>query len=260
MPLSVLNSQPFSAVDSADFYQHGDGNRNGPRLKVKSLISMPWHFYNTFLSYTKYLIQDKLISDFMCFFNMALTNLFYLSSLSLPLLFVVGCFLKGPWTYLTFVFTFGIIPILEWFFGDHPIFPEIPPVKENSLRDYAYRSIPILFALGHIICLFYGAFAISQSLSWYEIIGLTLSSGALCMFSLTSMTHEPLHKRPIDGKLFSYYYPKFVSALGLVYSGHISIHHNPLISCTEQDFISHGRLHQSLYRYVLFTIFPSKEK
>jgi len=133
-------------------------------------------------------------------------------------------------------------------------------VKANSLRDYAYRSIPILFALGHIVCLFYGAFAISQGLSWYEIIGLTLSGGALCMFSLTSMTHEPLHKRPIDGKLFSYYYPQFVSALGLVYEGHISIHHNPRISCTEQDFISHGGLHQSLYRYVLFTVFPSKEK
>jgi alkane 1-monooxygenase len=187
---------------------------------------------------------------------MNLTPLLYLSCFSFPLTFMMGCWFEGLWTFIPFVLCFGIVPLLEKLIGNHPIFPLIKPVQKNSWESSFFHLLPWTYVVLNILCVLLGAATIAWShLSLWEIIGLTLSCGTVTLFGL-NINHELVHKKPIDGDLFREHFPTFITGLRFCYTGHIPIHHNPLLTSTNQDYISKSRLNQSIYQYIRFSLFP----
>ena len=122
-------------------------------------------------------------------------DLKYLAALSIPATLVLGLWLKGGWAYLTPIYAFVLIPILEILMPhDTGNFAgEARKQREaHSLFDLMlYINIPLIYGL-LIYCLY---LMTSTALSTFETIGFIFSLGIVLGTNGINVGHEMGHRR-----------------------------------------------------------------
>jgi len=122
-------------------------------------------------------------------------DLKYLAAFSIPIAAFIGVSLKGPFSYLTPIFAFAIIPMLELVF---PVDTDnmSPKIVESKLKKkifdwLLYLNLPIVYAL-----VFFGIYEASTSaIATYELIGMIISVGIVLGVNGINVAHELGHRQ-----------------------------------------------------------------
>lgn len=122
-------------------------------------------------------------------------DLKYLAALTIPLTVLIGLYFKGVWCFLTPVYSFVIIPLLELLLPeDNTNYSEseLENKKVNKLFDWMlYLNLPIVFGL-----VIWSLITVtSVSLENFEIIGLVLSLGMVLGTNGINVAHELGHRQ-----------------------------------------------------------------
>ena len=122
-------------------------------------------------------------------------DLKYLSALSLPASALAGIVLGGIWCYLTPVYAFVLIPVLEVLMpmDNSNDDPDVKKTKKmNVLFDWMlYANLPLVFGL-----LIYYLWSVSiYTYSWSELTGLCLSLGIVLGTNGINVAHELGHRQ-----------------------------------------------------------------
>jgi len=124
-------------------------------------------------------------------------HLKYLASFSIPIAAVIGLVYRDHWVFLTPVFAFVMVPILEI------ILPT--DAKNNSMEEQISRSqnaffdlllyanVPIVYG---IVCAFLATLA-TASYSPMEVTGLTISVGIVLGGNGINVAHELGHRKTL---------------------------------------------------------------
>ena len=172
-------------------------------------------------------------------------DLKYLAAFSIPIVAIVGLFFKGGFTFLTPVYAFILLPILELIL---PVDPknltevEVSNNMKKRIFDWMlYLNIPIVFSL-----LIYSIIEItSSSLNAYEYIGVILSVGIVLGVNGINVAHELGHRQSSN--------ERFLGKLLLLPSlyMHFYIEHNHghhLHAATKEDPAT-ARYNQNVYSF-----------
>ena len=174
-----------------------------------------------------------------------MNGLKYLLAYTIPLSALVGIDLGGPWAFLTLLYAFGIIPVLE------TVLPlnkkklskeEAEHKKEQKIYDWMlYINVFLVYGV-----LIYGIYSFhQQNLSIFEIIGLTFSVGIVLGSNGINVAHELGHRQ--------HSFDKTVAAVLLLPSFymHFTIEHNyghhQKVSTPEDP--ATARFKESLYEF-----------
>ena len=122
-------------------------------------------------------------------------DLKYLAALSIPITAIIGLTLKNYWVYLTPVYSFVLIPLLELLLPQDNTNCSKDDVENkilNRLFDWMlYLNLPIVYGV-----LIFGLFTIASGpLSDFEIVGLTLSVGMVLGSNGINVGHELGHRQ-----------------------------------------------------------------
>jgi alkane 1-monooxygenase len=126
---------------------------------------------------------------------MNLKDLKYLSALTVPLSVVIGLYFKGFWLFLTPIYIFAFIPVLEFllkeensnYSEDEAASRSLSPVFDWLL----YLNLPIVYAL-----IIWSLFEVSSGvLNTFEFIGLVLSAGIVLGGNGINVAHELGHRQ-----------------------------------------------------------------
>lgn len=121
-------------------------------------------------------------------------DLKYISAYSIPIVALLSIWLQGAYTYLTPIYVFGFIPIIELF---------TPSSEENLDEDtrlskskkklfdwLLYINLPIIYTI-----LFYALYTVSSfALETYEIVGIIISTGIVLGANGINVGHELGHR------------------------------------------------------------------
>jgi alkane 1-monooxygenase len=165
-----------------------------------------------------------------------------------PLLGIVVYLQTGmEWTLLLpLVFTYFVIPIIDWLFGsdeNNPPEEVVPQLEEDKYyRLLTYVTVPMHFIVLIAMAWFVG----THSLSAWAVVGLALIAGSYSGLGINT-AHEMGHKKPKFEKLLA----KIVLAVPAY--GHFCIEHNrghhTYVATTEDPASS--RMGESIYQFVL---------
>ena len=165
-----------------------------------------------------------------------------------PLLGIVVYLQTGmEWTLLLpLVFTYFVIPIIDWLFGsdeNNPPEEIVPQLEEDKYyRLLTYFTVPMHFIVLIAMAWFVG----THSLSAWAVVGLALIAGSYSGLGINT-AHEMGHKKPKFEKLLA----KIVLAVPAY--GHFCIEHNrghhTYVATTEDPASS--RMGESIYQFVL---------
>lgn len=174
-------------------------------------------------------------------------DLKYLAALSIPVTAVIGLLYQGFWMFLTPVYSFVIIPILELLLpqNNHNYSEsEIADKKLNKLFDWMlYLNLPIVYFI-----LIWSLMTVKSSpLETYEFIGLTLSLGMVLGTNGINVAHELGHRQTTN--------ERFIGKALLLPSlyMHFYIEHNyghHLHAATKEDPAT-ARYNQNVYSFWL---------
>lgn len=130
-------------------------------------------------------------------------DLKYLAALSIPITLILGLWMKDGWAFLTPIYAFILIPILEI------LMPHDTNNFEGSVRDkreahrvfdfMLYINIPIIYGL-LIYCLY---FMTTTSLSTLETIGFVFSLGIVLGTNGINVGHEMGHRKQAVERFFA---------------------------------------------------------
>lgn len=178
-------------------------------------------------------------------------DLKYLAAFSIPIIAFVGLFFKGNFVFLTPVYAFLVIPILELFF---PIDNKNLPTedREHKLKQkifdwLLYLNLPVVYGL-----VFFGIYETSTStIETYELIGLIISIGIVLGVNGINVAHELGHRQSTNERFMG-------KALLLpAQYMHFYIEHNfghHLHAATPEDPAT-ARYNQSVYSFWFTSIF-----
>jgi alkane 1-monooxygenase len=165
-----------------------------------------------------------------------------------PLLGIVVYLQTGmEWTLLLpLIFTYFVIPIIDWLFGsdeNNPPEEIVPQLEEDKYyRLLTYFTVPMHFIVLIAMAWFVG----THSLSAWAVVGLALIAGSYSGLGINT-AHEMGHKKPKFEKLLA----KIVLAVPAY--GHFCIEHNrghhTYVATTEDPASS--RMGESIYQFVL---------
>ena len=134
-----------------------------------------------------------------------LDDLKYLFAYTVPLATLFSISSDGIMTFITPIYTFVFIPLLEIILKDKDFSSnysekQIENKLTNKIFDYLlYGNIPLVFIL-----LFSGIYILSNnSLMIYEIIGITLSLGILLATNGINVAHELGHRKSVTERTLS---------------------------------------------------------
>lgn len=119
----------------------------------------------------------------------------YCIAYAVPLCAIVGFLFQGSWTFLTLVFVFALIPLLDLIFGvdDENPTPEQMEKLENQI---SFRLVLYIFVPVQLTLIFWGANLFSLgNISWIEKIGIVLSVGISTGGLGITIAHELAHKK-----------------------------------------------------------------
>jgi alkane 1-monooxygenase len=124
-----------------------------------------------------------------------MNELKYMLSYTIPLSAIFGLYLGGIWSYTTFFYAFGLIPIWEAL-----ISPKSEELSQENIQNrlanrlfdgMLYFNIVLVFSI-----LFYGIWYLtSTKLSPYEVIGFVLSLGIVLGTNGINVAHELGHRK-----------------------------------------------------------------
>ena len=122
-------------------------------------------------------------------------DLKYLSALTVPLSVVIGLYFKGYWLFITPIYIFVFIPILELVLKEENknYSEEVAAARSvNPLFDWLlYLNLPIVYAL-----LIWSLFEVSSgTFAAFEFIGLVLSVGIVLGGNGINVAHELGHRQ-----------------------------------------------------------------
>lgn len=174
-------------------------------------------------------------------------DLKYIAAFSIPLVALIGLYFQGMSTFLTPIYAFGIIPVLELL---------LPIQTENLTEDdvasslkrrvfdwMLYLNLPVVIAL-----VIYGLTIVSnEALATYEFIGLIISLGIVLGTNGINVAHELGHRQATNERFIgkALLLPSFYM--------HFYIEHNfghHLHAATPEDPAT-ARYNQSVYSFWL---------
>ncbi|RYH76232.1 alkane 1-monooxygenase [Flavobacteriaceae bacterium 144Ye] len=175
----------------------------------------------------------------------------YLAAFSIPIVACIGIYLKGYFSYLTPVFAFVIIPLLELVFpvDTHNLSSqEVDSKLKHKLFDWLlYLNLPLVYGL-----LFFGIYeATTSTIETYEFVGLILSVGIVLGVNGINVAHELGHRQSTN--------ERFIGKALLLPSlyMHFYIEHNfghHLHAATPEDPAT-ARYNQSVYSFWITSVF-----
>ena len=122
-------------------------------------------------------------------------DLKYIAAFTIPLTAFIGLYFKGIYSFLTPVYAFGMIPILEVLLPIDTNNLDAETVENKLKRNLfdwlLYLNLPIVFGLV-VLCL---TIVSTQQLSTYELIGLTFSLGIVLGTNGINVAHELGHRQ-----------------------------------------------------------------
>ena len=122
-------------------------------------------------------------------------NLKYLAALTIPLVAIIGTYYKGIWVFLTPVYAFGFIPLLELILPQNNknySKEEAENKATNLIFDWLlYLNIPVIFSLLTWILLEVSL----SSLRTFEFVGLVLTMGMVLGTNGINVAHELGHRQ-----------------------------------------------------------------
>ncbi len=172
-------------------------------------------------------------------------DLKYLAAFTIPLTALISLFLKGYWSFLTPVYAFVLIPILELLLPQNNTNYSQDEIKNktlNTLFDWLlYLNLPVTYAI-LITAL---VIVSSTSLETYEFIGLMLSVGMVLGTNGINVGHELGHRQQTN--------ERFIGKALLLPSlyMHFYIEHNyghHLHAATKEDPAT-AKYNQSVYSF-----------
>ena len=121
-------------------------------------------------------------------------DLKYISAYSIPIVALLSIYLKGTYTFLTPIYVFGIIPLIELFTPSSKenldTNSRISKTKKKIFDWLLYLNLPIIYAI-----LLYALHTVSTiSLEIYETIGVILSAGIVLGANGVNVGHELGHR------------------------------------------------------------------
>lgn len=178
-------------------------------------------------------------------------DLKYLAAFSIPIVAFIGLFFKGNFVFLTPLYGFVIIPILELIF---PVDTKNISIedRDNKLKQKVfdwllYLNLPVVYGL-----VFFGIYEVSTStIETYELIGMIISIGIVLGVNGINVAHELGHRQTTN--------ERFIGKALLLPSQymHFYIEHNfghHLHAATTEDPAT-ARYNQSVYSFWFTSIF-----
>ena len=122
-------------------------------------------------------------------------DLKYLAAYSIPIVAVLGIFLKGYWSYATIIYAFVLLPVLEMVFPVDDTNLKESEIESNlkkRLFDWLlYLNLPIVFGI-----IIYALFSVTaQPLETYEFVGLVFTVGVVLGVNGINVAHELGHRQ-----------------------------------------------------------------
>ena len=172
-------------------------------------------------------------------------DLKYLAAFSIPLMAIIGLIFKGVWVWVTPIFAFVCIPILELVFpidNKNLEYNEVDTKLKKTIFDWLlYFNLPVVYSI-----LIYGLLLVStSSLETYELIGLIVSVGIVLGVNGINVGHELGHRQTTNERFIgkALLLPSFYM--------HFYIEHNyghHLHAATPEDPAT-ARFNQSVYSF-----------
>ena len=172
-------------------------------------------------------------------------DLKYLAAFSIPIVAFLGISLKGIWSFLTPIYAFVIIPVLElilWVDDKNLDKQESENKIKNKLFDWLlYLNLPIVYGI-----LTYALITVTSSnLENYEFVGLIISTGIVLGVNGINVAHELGHRQSTN--------ERFLGKIMLMPSlyMHFYVEHNfghHLNAATKEDPAT-ARYNQSVYSF-----------
>ncbi|MFH4963827.1 alkane 1-monooxygenase [Gaetbulibacter sp. M235] len=178
-------------------------------------------------------------------------DLKYLAAFSIPLVAFIGIYIRGVYSYLTPVYAFVLIPVLELIFpvDSYNISEEESKNKlKNKLFDWLlYLNFPVVYGL-----LFYALITVnSKFLDAYEFVGLIISIGIVLGVNGINVAHELGHRQKTNERFLGK-----ALLLPALYM-HFYIEHNfghHLHAATKEDPAT-ARYNQNVYSFWITSVF-----
>jgi alkane 1-monooxygenase len=177
-------------------------------------------------------------------------DLKYLAAFTIPLVTFFAFYYKGMFSFLTPIYAFIIIPVLEMLFpvdNKNNSEEEVEKRKNKLLFDWLlYLNLPIVFGL----LIFALVTVTTNSLQIYEFVGLTVSMGIVLGVNGINVAHELGHRQTTNERFLGK-----ALLLPALYM-HFYIEHNfghHLNAATKEDPAT-ARYNQSVYSYWITSI------
>ena len=169
-------------------------------------------------------------------------DLRYLLAYTLPLTAALGLWLGGPWTWLTLLYAFGLVPLLEW---ARPLAPTTPGVaaatetKRDAFFDgLLYLNVPLQYGL-----MAFFLFSLkTRAFSATEAAGAILSVGICCGALGINVAHELGHRsrgweqRLAQAMLLSTWYTHFFIEHNRGHHRHVATPLDPVTARLHEGF------------------------
>ncbi|WP_040279589.1 alkane 1-monooxygenase [Psychroserpens damuponensis] len=178
-------------------------------------------------------------------------DLKYLAAFSIPVVAFISIYLKGSFVFLTVIFSFVIIPILELIFPveTENLSQEVAESKlKNKVFDWLlYLNVPIVYGL-----VVFGIYEVKNTpIVTYELVGMIFSVGIVLGVNGINVAHELGHRSSTNERFLG-------KALLLpAQYMHFYIEHNfghHLHAATPEDPAT-ARYNQSVYSFWFTSIF-----
>ncbi|MFD2917058.1 alkane 1-monooxygenase [Psychroserpens luteus] len=178
-------------------------------------------------------------------------DLKYLAAFSIPIVAFISIYFKGSFAFLTVIFSFVIIPILELIFPietENLSSEDVDHKLKKKIFDWLlYLNLPIVYGL-----VFFGIYeAVNTPIETYELIGIIFSVGIVLGVNGINVAHELGHRKSTNERFLGK-----ALLLPALYM-HFYIEHNfghHLHAATPEDPAT-ARYNQSVYSFWFTSVF-----
>lgn len=172
-------------------------------------------------------------------------DLKYLAALTIPLTVLIGLYFKGVWCFLTPIYSFVIIPILEMLLPEdntNYTASELDHKKVNKLFDWMlYLNLPIVYGLLIWVLIT----VTSVSLETYEFVGLILSMGMVLGTNGINVAHELGHRQTTNERFIG----KALLLPALYMHFYIEHNHGHHLHAATKEDPATARYNQNVYSF-----------